>query len=334
MKPVFVLLTLALGFFATSNPAPAWAQDAPQDRIIAKVNTDIITSGDVWSRYYLIQKSAGLPDNPQVRKEAFPQVLSTLIEEKLQMQEARKEKVSASEAEVYKGLEEIAKNNNTTVAKLTEEMKKGGLDIEELKRQTRAQVIWQKIIARVVRPTVDVRDKEVQKLADELNAKKGVKEAKIAEIQLPAADKAQEKDSIALAKRLTLEMQKGSRFRNVAAKFSIAASAKQGGLRGWVQAGELPANVEAIVYKMPKGALTDPIAADGKIWLILKLDERVGTGAPEKNVLVERIGTKKLEQAAFNYLKQLREDALIEFPGTVPAATADANVPSAAPSAQ
>lgn len=318
-----ILLSLLIAIILVPT-IQAWAA-SPQDRIIARVNTDIITSGDVWARYYLIQRSSGLPDNPQVRKEAFPQVLNTLIEEKLQYQEARKEKISVSEAEVFKGLEEIAKNNNSSVAKLTEEMKKNGLDIEELKRQTRAQVVWQKIIARVVRPTVDVGNKEVRKLADELNAKKGVKEAKIAEIQLPAADKAQQKDSIALAKRLTTEMRKGTKFRNVAAKFSMAASAKQGGLRGWVQAGELPASVEKLVYAMPKGALTDPVVADNKVWLVLKLDERVGAGAPADDVLIERIGTKKLEQAALNYLKQLREDALIEFPD---ATTANSSSPA------
>ena len=167
---------------------------------------------------------------------------------------------------------------------------------------------------RVVRPGVNVTDAEVQKIEDELNSYKGKKEFKLAEIRLPGSTAQEKKDSVKLAKNLTKEMQKGAPFREVAAKFSIADSAKQGGLRQSVLQGELPPAIDKLVSEMPKGALSVPVDAEGQIWIILKLDERTGEGAPDKEVLKEKVGSRKLERAAEAYLRDLRDEALIEYP--------------------
>ena len=110
-------------------------------------------------------------------------------------------------------------------------------------------------------------------------------------------------------------MRKGAPFHEVASKFSVAASAKQGGLRPSVLQGELPAKIDALVTEMPKGALSMPVVAEEQVWVVLKLDERVGEGAPDRQVLRDKIGTRKLEKAADVYLHDLRDEALIEFPG-------------------
>lgn len=310
-------LLLALCLLA----APAVAQDAassaapPQDRIVAKVNTDIITSGDVWARYRMIQRSSNLPDNPDIRKEAFPQVLNTLIEEKLELQAARQFGLKIADEDVDKGMEEIAKRNGApNRAAFEEALKKQGVSIDEVRRQMRAQIAWTVFVQRALRTSLVVSESEVDRLQAELDAKKGQKEYEIAEIQLPAATPQQTKESEALAKRLILEMRKGARFRDVASKFSKASSAANGGLLGWVNPGDLPEAVEKVVAAAPVKTLPDPIVTPEGVWLILKLDERVGQGAPDRAELKNRIGTRKLERAAQTYLNDLRDEALIEFP--------------------
>lgn len=296
--------------------APVFAQEAPpQDRIVAKVNTDIITSGDVWARYRMIQRSSSLPDNPDIRKEAFPQVLNTLIEEKLQLQAARRYGLKIADQDIDNGLAEVAKNNGAPSKEAFEEaLRKKGVSIDEVRRQMRGQIAWSAFVQRALRPSVSVSESEVDKLQAEMEAKRGQKEYQIAEIQLPASSQQQAQESEALAKRLSLEMRKGARFRDIASEFSKASSAANGGLLGWVNPGDLPPEVEKVVASTPPETLSPPIVTKEGVWLILKLAERVGQGAPERGEIKTRIGTRKLERAAQTYLNDLRDEALIEFP--------------------
>ncbi len=297
-----------------SKPVRAANPDA-KDRIIAKVNGDIITSGDVWERYFMVQKSTRLPDNVTIRKDAFPQILDSLINEKLQRQEAKRVGITASDDDIAKALNELATRNKQKPEEFQASIEKSGINIAEMRRQIEAQLLWIGVVRRVVRPTVNVTEAEVTKLADELNAVKGKKEYKFAEIRLPGTNPQQKKDSVKLANSLTGEMRKGAPFHVVAEKFSIAESAKDGGLRTSVFAGEMPAPIDKVLSEMPEGALSNPLEAEGQIWMVLKLGERVNKGAPEDSVIRERIGTVKLERAATAYLLDLRDEALIEYPG-------------------
>lgn len=293
---------------------PIAANAAPQDRIVAKVNSDIITSGDVWARYRMIQRSSRLPDNADIRQDAFPQVLDTLIAEKLQIQDAVRNGIRITDADIDRGMAELAGRNKLAPDVFVKNMEKEGISVDEVKRQMRAELGWTGVIQRIIRPRVNVSEGEVAKLTAELNARKGLKEFQVAEIRLPAENAKQKADSLKLANRLSLEMRKGAPFREVAAKFSTAPSAPKGGLRGWVVKGDLPADVERLVETMPVKTLTVPTYADNGVWLVLKLNERVNEGAPEPTLLRQKIGTRKLEQAAISHLRDLREEALIDFP--------------------
>lgn len=286
-----------------------------QDRIIAKVNGAIITSGDVWERYRMIQRSSKLPDTIEIRQDAFPQILDGLIKEKLQHQEAKRVGITVTPEDVTNAVSELAKGNKQNPATFEEKLEAQGVNLAEMRRQLEAQLAWIAVVRRVVRPSMNVTDAEVQKLTNELNAVKGKKEYKFAEIRLPAANPQQKKDSMKLAISLIREMQKGAPFHVIAQKFSVADSAKDGGLRPSVLEGEMPADIDKVLAEMPNGALANPMEVDGQVWMVLKLGERLNKGAPEQEVLRDRIGTLKLERAAAAYLSDLQDEALIEYPG-------------------
>src|SRR5882762_5471692 len=99
-----------LGFvFALVLAASAQAQET---RIVAVVNNDIITAGDVDARMNLIMRSSGIPDTPQNRQQLGARVLRTLIDERLEVQEAAKYKVTIAKDEVDKALANIELHNN------------------------------------------------------------------------------------------------------------------------------------------------------------------------------------------------------------------------------
>lgn len=71
------LLGLALALALTVSA------HAQVTRIIAVVNTDIVTAGDIDARMNLIMRTSGIPDTPQNRQQLARRVLQTLIDEKL-----------------------------------------------------------------------------------------------------------------------------------------------------------------------------------------------------------------------------------------------------------
>src|SRR4051812_13798081 len=69
-------------------PAPPQAPAAPSnaEKIVAVVNGDAITSGDVEARGRLFALSTGLPVTPEVLDRLRPQVTKQLIDERLRLQ--------------------------------------------------------------------------------------------------------------------------------------------------------------------------------------------------------------------------------------------------------
>lgn len=324
---IALLACAAYPAMAKDQPAPekskpasielsaARAVPAAQDRIIARVNGDIITSGDVWERYRMIQLTSRLPDNVSIRQDAFPQILSSLINEKLQAQEAKRIGLSIADEDIDNAVKDLAERNKEDPAKFMDALKKTGVNVAEFRRQLEAQLLWIGTVRRVVRPSVNVTDAEIRTMTEELNSVKGKKEYKFAEIRLPGGTAQEKKDSLKLAVNLMNEMRKGARFSTVAEKFSVADSAKDGGLRPSILEGEMPAPIDKILSEMPTGALSNPLEADGQIWMVLKLGERMNKGAPDEETLRERVGSLKLEKAAAAYLADLRDEAFIEYPG-------------------
>ncbi len=320
----FKIIMMALTFICGAS-APVFAQEGepeasapvsvPQDRIVARVNSDIVTSGDIWQRYYTVQRSAGLPDNTDIRADVFPQILNGLIDESLQLQEATRLGIDINDEIMEAALLDMAKNNDVaSVQEFEAMMQKQGVSIKNVERQVKPQIAWGGVVQRVLRPDISVPDEEIAQLRDTLNETKGVTEYQIAEIVLDASDEVKRKNALDLAKNLSKEMARGAPFRQVAAKFSQSPSKQQGGLLGWVTKTELPNSLHETLEKLPKGRLSPPVIADNKVFLILKLNERIGQGAPDDEVIQDRLLNRKLEKAAIAYLQDLRDQALIVFP--------------------
>src|SRR2546423_879453 len=67
--------------------APAPARPQGEMRIAAVVNDEVISAYDLAARIHMVAVSSSLPDTPEVRQKIAGQVLRSLIDEKLQLQE-------------------------------------------------------------------------------------------------------------------------------------------------------------------------------------------------------------------------------------------------------
>ncbi len=90
---IFILL-----IFTLCLNSPVLAQE--KLRIAAVVNDEIISIYDLESRLKMVLFSTGRNPSPQEKQRLIPQILRSLIDDKLKLQEAKRRNIKASEREV------------------------------------------------------------------------------------------------------------------------------------------------------------------------------------------------------------------------------------------
>src|SRR3546814_10162691 len=116
--------------------------------------------------------------------------------------------------------------------------------------QIRAQIAWQGVIQRRVRPNVEIAPEEVEEVVARLAARRGTVERRVAEIFVPIESAAQEDEAMANARRLFDELRRGANFAGLARQFSQSGTDILGGDLGWVQDGELEDQLNDVLAQM------------------------------------------------------------------------------------
>ncbi|HEX6011015.1 MAG TPA: peptidylprolyl isomerase [Geminicoccaceae bacterium] len=305
---------LALLGAAAGSARPALAQSVTQ-RIAAVVNDDVVTSQDLLDRLALAVATSGLPNDQETRQRLAPQVLRGFIDEKLQIQEARRLGLEVTEAEVDQAMDTIAKRNNTNRADLTRYLADVGLNPGTLRDQLRAQIAWIKVVSRELRPQIVVTQDQI-----DLALRRGVDgtvanvELLLTEILLPVYDRAQEASVVQDARGLVASIRGGADFSGLARQVSAAASAENGGDLGWVRAGAITPDLRDQILALDVGQISDPIVSPAGVHIIQVRDQRrPEDGAPvDRGQVRLRIEQEQLDRQAARYLRELRRDAFID----------------------
>lgn len=179
----YVAATLAcaamLGWLAVAG---ARAQEA--QRIIAIVNDEVISNSDLVNRVRLTLLGAGLEDTQENRQRVAQQILRTLVEERLQMQEAARLSVTVTDAEIDERMQGLEQANRLPRGGLAQLLRESRIPRSTMEAQLRAALAWQKIVYRRLRPAIDVGDDEVEEVLARFKSSQGVTENLLSEIFL------------------------------------------------------------------------------------------------------------------------------------------------------
>ncbi|MGD9614259.1 MAG: peptidylprolyl isomerase [Alphaproteobacteria bacterium] len=245
-------------------------------RIAAVVNDQVVSVFDVISRMQMVMLSSNIPDTPELRERMGRQVLRSLVDEKLQMQEARRQNVTVTDSEVEKALQQIAQQNSMSTDQLLQLLKSRGIGRGPLVDQVTATLVWGKLVRRQAAQTVDISDEEIDEAVKRAQENAKESQTRIAEIFLTVDNPAQDEEVRRFAERLSQEMRRGARFSAVARQFSQAASAPVGGDVGWLRSDQLPPELARAAAQLGPGDLSAPIPYSGGYYLLLVLDRRLG----------------------------------------------------------
>lgn len=278
---IAIAIAIAAGLVAAP---PSRAQNAL--RIVAVVNDDVISAYDVANRARLNLAASGQPDTPEMRARMAPQVLRTLIDERLQSQEATRLNVSVSATEIQDTIGRIERNNRMQPGQLEEMLRNAGIGRGPLEQQIRASIAWNKLITRRVRAQVHVGDDEVAEVLARLKASEGVTEWLLSEIFLAVDSPEQAEEVNQTALGMIQQMRSGVAFPVLAQQFSLSASAASGGDIGWIQQGQLGDEIDQVLTAISPGEVTAPIRTIGGYYIYGMRNRRVAAGADPQDAVL------------------------------------------------
>lgn len=283
MTGFFRILLISLCLLPTLA-APAAAQDM---RAAAVVNDEIISIFDLEMRTRIAIASTGQRDTPELRQRILPQVLRTLIDERIQSQEATRLGIEVSDEELDRAIDQIAARNKMSADSFTQMLRSRGILPQTLRDQVKAEIMWQMLVARRLRPSVQITEEEIDDEVERIVANQGGVQRQVAEIFL-SVDTAQEEARIREnAERLYEQLRAGANFGAVAREFSESATAAQGGVLGWVPEGRLPEEVEAALSRMRPGMVSTPIRSLSGYHIVYLQDVRQVTAGDVTLSLVQ-----------------------------------------------
>ena len=239
----------------------------------AIVNGEVITQTDVQQRVQLLAIANGGQIPPEERERVSEQVLRNLIDEDLQIQAAKEDKIEIKKADVDKTVARVAQNVKQTPDQLATLLLQNGSNIKSLRRQIEGELAWQRLQRDKIEDSVTVGDEEVKAVLAKLNASKGTEEYKVGEIYLSStpATQAQTLDN---ANKILAQLRNGASFAAYARQYSESSTASVGGDLGWVRPEQLPAALGDALRQMPNGAISNPISVGGGYSIIAIQDTR------------------------------------------------------------
>jgi peptidyl-prolyl cis-trans isomerase SurA len=260
-----------------------WAGAQTLQRIAAVVNDEVISVFDLENRMALVLATSGLAANAENRRRVQPQILRSLIDERLQIQEAERLNATVADREISDAVQRVEQANRMQPGQLRSELVAAGIDPTTIMSQIRASLAWQKVVQRRLRPSLQVGQDEVDEVLERINASKGTVEYLLAEIFLSVETPDQE-DEVRLNMQNMLEqMGRGVAFAAMAQQFSQSASASSGGDIGWVERGQIEDEIAEVLDQMPSGRATAPLRTPSGFYVYLLRDKRVlAAASPEE----------------------------------------------------
>ncbi len=258
--PRTVIVFVILLFLSVSKFCGSFLVQAEEvQRIAAIVNDQIISSRDLNDRIHLVITLSKLPNTLQTQNRLKSQILKQLIDEKLEVQEAKRLRISVSDADMSNAREIMEKRIRIPMGTFENFLKTNGINKLSAIGQIYASLAWTKLVQRQFSSISEISEEEVDEIIERFNKNLGKKQYFLSEILLNVDDPATEKEISKFAERLHGEIISGANFSAVAQEFSNAVSAKQGGRIGWIFSGQLADELDTSIQQLNPGEISKPI---------------------------------------------------------------------------
>ncbi|MGL6110824.1 MAG: peptidylprolyl isomerase [Rubrivivax sp.] len=253
------------------------------DYIVAVVNSDLVTAGEIEQRLQRVRAAAAArgaappPATEQMRQQA----LESLVEERVILTYARESGMKVDDSEVDRAVQGVATQNQLTQNQLRDRLRTEGIDYARFRANLRDQILMERVREREVSQRTRVLDVDIDKyLADRNAISAKDSELNIAQILVSMPEGAgaevlaqrQARADAALARVLA-----GEDFATVAREVSEDGNRAKGGEIGMRPSARLPDLFVEQVAVLRPGEVSPSVLRSGAGLHVLKLIERRDT---------------------------------------------------------
>lgn len=294
---------------------PAFAQSSGQvqslDKIVAVINSDVITNSELQKKISMIRQqaqsmNAPLPDDATLRK----QILDQLIDEKLMLLLAKRNNLQVTDAQLNQALGNIAARNNITLAQLPAVVAKQGMNYADFREQIRTQMIVQQVEQHALGPSLVVSDQEVKSFMKQHAG--SVNSYDVQDILIPLNSSPSAQD-IAAAQKKANDLLQQLKATGADQDKILAAQNIEAADLGWRNLNDLPTIFASRVASMNTGDIAGPVRAPNGFHLIklagVKSSGQALTADQARQVLFQR----KAQAAIPPWIKQIRSTAYVKI---------------------
>lgn len=298
---------------------PAPVDDRVADRVIAVVNNDAITLGEVLEAIAMFKYESRGQAIRETDEELMQRFVARLIDNRLQLQEAEREKVVVEDAEVEEELADRMKKMKTETREEFEALlRREGIGMDVLKKRLRDELRKQKVVRRKVQLRVSVTDQEIDRYLEanrqKLETGLSYHARHILIVPEGASDAAWEA-ARGRAAEVHAELGRGADFAESARKYSGDASARGGGDLGTLRRGELAQDIESQILALAPGTVSAPYRSTlgYHIFRLESKESLEGEGAARAREQIRGIlFREKYEARLDTWLKEIKQRAIIE----------------------
>ena len=291
-------------------------------RVIATVNDDPITAYDLNQRVRFTILTSRIRASAKLKQA----ILKALVNERLQMQAAKRLGITIGDEEVNTTLKGLAKRNRISLKRLKAVLKSRGVRAKTLEDKIRAELAWREVIRRKFIRLVSVGNSDI-----ELELSRAGKGGKKKDGKKGAADKAGVRFELMkfllqftqgrTQKEVKSRMQEAVRLRAAfkTCKRSRAIARRLHAIKVThvksITDDKLKEPVRSLLLKTPAGKMTPPSLAANGVELIAVCNryESKNSGNSLRKSVEQKLRNQEFGRFSQQYLRDLRRDAIIEF---------------------
>lgn len=313
-----------------ARPAPASGGAAQGgaireiDRVVAVVNNDVITLRELERRAELVsaqlrRQGTELPP----RDVMLRQLLEQMIVERAQLQRAREYGIRIDDQQLDRAIAGIAQENRLSVAQLRERVERDGRSFASFREDIRSEILRTRVREREVDAKVQVSEADIDAFLASQGGQGGQAggsaEYRVAQILLRVPEGAspeQIERQRLRGEEIRRQLEGGASFARLAAAFSDAPDALNGGLLEWRSADRLPELFANAVSSLDRGQLSPLLRSPAGFHLLQLVDKREGSGPSLQSQPVTQTRARHIlirpnevvsEEEAFRRLREIRE---------------------------
>jgi len=275
----FTLIGLCFTVFVSQSAIAKTVQIEELDHVIAVVNNDVITANELKKRIKqffakLKDKSKRLPP----KNVLYRQILEQIINEKIQLQLAKRASVIIDDETVNGVIQRIAQENNLTLPEFRNVLKQDGITYAEFRENIKNEITIRQLKKRRVENRIVVTEQEIDtEVKNQQNNKALSDEFHLAHILIAtpeAASPEKIQQAHQKAQQVIGQLKLGADFAETAAAHSNGQNALNGGDLGWRQAAQLPSIFTDKVVQLEAGEMTDIIRSPNGFHIVKVVERR------------------------------------------------------------